>query len=86
MGRVAHGAAGLAKAVGHVVGINAVPLEILDRRVAECRGRGPNRCVYGGRRWFCAKCGCVIAAKIRVRSEACPMGYWGPVPDEEAST
>lgn len=84
IGGLLHGAVGLVKAGGHVVGINGVPLEVVDSRAAECLGRGPHRCDAGGKGWFCKECGCIIAAKIRVRSERCPRGYWGPV-DEGAS-
>jgi hypothetical protein len=28
----------------------------------------------------CKECGCLAMAKIRVASEACPLGKWGPEP------
>ena len=32
----------------------------------------------------CRACGCLAMAKIRVASEACPLGKWGAVPPERA--
>lgn len=79
--RILHGAAGLAKATGHLVGLNAVPNDVLLSRVRACLGDGPRqaRCEYAGSGWFCGKCGCLIGAKLRVKSERCPAGKWESV-------
>lgn len=26
--------------------------------------------------WICGKCGCMLAAKARVKDEECPIGRW----------
>jgi len=26
--------------------------------------------------WACRSCGCLVKAKVRLRSERCPLGYW----------
>lgn len=33
----------------------------------------------------CSKCGCVIAAKTKSMTSACPIGKWGPYKDENKS-
>lgn len=72
--RVAHGVAGVAKAL---VGIDITPLDEQLRRARICKG-GPGipPCESSGIGLFCGECGCIIAAKIRNASEHCPKGKW----------
>lgn len=66
-GHVARGAVGMTRAI---TGTDPVTRETRLMRQAECDAcehrRGP----------MCGRCGCVVAAKIRVASEACPVGRW----------
>lgn len=82
---IAHGAEGVARAVGHALGVNAVPLKVLMERARECRGdgRGKPACPHTGVGLFCGKCGCFISAKIRNRGESCPDGRWAALPDDD---
>lgn len=61
-------------------GFVPTPPETLESRLAICRAclewdstgfRGTGRC---------RKCGCSTWAKLRMASEACPLGKWGAVP------
>lgn len=58
------------------IGIDSAEPETVERRMATCR-----ECPSGlYRDGFCAfsqgGCGCLIRAKVRVRSESCPRGHW----------
>lgn len=50
----------------------------VDRAVRLSRESECHQCPQRGR-MMCRKCGCVIAAKIRVASESCPIGRWTAV-------
>lgn len=78
MDRVAHGAIGIIRAAGHVVGIHSVPLDALSARAGKCLA-----CDRGGKGWFCKECGCIVAAKIRNLAERCPLGKWEAVETDE---
>ncbi len=76
-GKAAHGAAGLVRAaVAVTTGIGGVPLEVLNDRVRACKS-----CEHYGVGWTCAKCGCVLAAKLKLAAEACPIGKWDSLSD-----
>ena len=64
---IVHGAAGLAKA--------AIGLERASEEAIRERNRICHVCEHY-RRGFCAKCGCLIVAKVRVASEVCPVKKW----------
>lgn len=68
--KLMRGATGLTKAV---LGLDKAPDEAIDLRWAVC-----NRCSEMGRLGFCKQCGCYLRAKVRVASEACPLGKWKP--------
>ncbi len=76
-GQIVHGAAGLVKAV---VGIDPTPPDKLTIRARECFGNAPDKppCdrLIGDKFKRCDVCQCVIAAKIRIDSERCPLGKW----------
>lgn len=66
---IVHGAAGLAKAA---LGLDQATPEQIEQRQATCKG-----CEFsGGVINRCSKCGCVIAAKVRLKGEHCPVGKW----------
>lgn len=67
LAKIVHGAAGLAKAA---MGLERASEETIRTRSLICR-----TCEHY-RHGFCAKCGCMIAAKVRVASEACPLHRW----------
>lgn len=60
---------------------------IARERRAICNGCKVSE--YGSSR-FCklrnGGCGCVIAAKVRDKSEACPIGKWNPIPSDGGAT
>lgn len=66
--RVAHGAVGLAKAA---IGLDRAPADVIHARQHICLHC--DRLAKG----FCRACGCLVAAKIRLRAETCPIGKWG---------
>lgn len=65
--RVAHGAAGLAKAA---LGMERSDDATIAARYALCMAC--DRHALG----VCTACGCFCAAKVRVAGEACPQGKW----------
>jgi hypothetical protein len=70
-----HGAAGLAKAV---VGLGLADKATIESRRAICR-ECPEAipCAKAiGRFCQCRKCGCLLKAKTKLSSEACPLGHW----------
>ena len=69
--RVAHGAAGLARAAATLGRSDAAAL-------AESRLRICKPCPHR-RRFTCDLCGCLLAAKSRLADETCPAGSW-PAP------
>jgi hypothetical protein len=84
--KIARGAVGLTKAA---IGIDAVPLEVMQARREECRDcehatRNPlrlNRTTKGLTSLSrCRKCDCFIAAKTKLGGEACPVGRWEKFP------
>ena len=70
LAKIAHGAAGLAKAA---IGLERASDEAIGDRTRLCHACDKYR--HG----FCGQCGCLIAAKVRVGSEACPVGKWSAV-------
>ena len=53
---------------------NPVPAtnDVFERRIGICKG-----CDYfDDKRNRCKKCGCLLAAKLRVRNARCPVGKW----------
>lgn len=70
-----HGARGIVRSFMHR---NRSAPDLITLRVRECLGNGPDKppCEYSGAGWSCAKCGCVIALKIRNKDEHCPAGKW----------
>jgi hypothetical protein len=66
LGRAVHSAV-----QGNDLGVDAATLET---RLATCKG-----CVYRRGAW-CANpplgCGCLVTAKVRLATEACPRGRW----------
>lgn len=53
----------------------------LQHRIETCRACefwNPQGFHYTGR---CMKCGCSTWAKLRMATERCPIGKWGPIPD-----
>lgn len=69
---IAHGAAGLAKAVLH---IDRASDETIAARRSICAGCPESKSI-GGIVMVCNKCGCAWGAKIVIESEKCPL----PVP------
>lgn len=65
--RTCKGIVGLAKAV---IGIDATPRHQRQARQSTCKGC-PDR-----RGAVCGLCGCVLAAKVRLKGETCPVGKW----------
>jgi hypothetical protein len=81
-GDIIAGAVGLAKAA---VGAEPVPPEVLQDRRDKCRecphaSRDPKRLDRPTKGLTvlskCDLCGCFIAAKTKLASEACPDGRW----------
>ena len=70
LAKIVHGAAGLAKAA---LGLERANDEVIADRTRLCHACDKYR--HG----FCGQCGCLIAAKVRVGSEACPVGKWSAV-------
>jgi hypothetical protein len=70
------------KTVAALTGDNGATPEQIQSRATQCR-ECPSRVRQAGIDW-CGKpfnktdttCGCVVWAKIRVRSEECPQGKW----------
>ena len=80
--RIGHGAAGLLKSA---IGIDRAADEIIGSRLEICGGCPENQpCVAGrccGRLFDVLKpssrtCGCVIANKVKLAGESCPMSRW----------
>ena len=70
--RIAHGVVGLAKVLTNV---NRASDATIAAREATCGGcEHLDRSLLGIRR--CDKCGCAVAAKIRLKAERCPVGKW----------
>jgi hypothetical protein len=70
MAKVAHGAAGIAKAI---VNADPVPDDVLAHRRATCEGCNQNT---GGVLPLCRWCDCVLRAKTKLARESCPLGLW----------
>jgi hypothetical protein len=84
--KVIHGAVGLTKAA---LGVDAIPLEVMQARRDECRdcehatrNPSPRYAVNKGLTSLsrCRKCDCLIAAKTKLAGERCPIGRWGTFP------
>jgi hypothetical protein len=75
-GKLRRGLVGLTTAAAR---LDPVPVDQLRRRHALCLGAGGRpaceRLVLGS---VCSACHCLVAAKVRVASERCPLGKWGP--------
>ena len=70
--RIAHGVVGIVKALTNV---NRASDATIAAREATCGGcEHLDRSLLGIRR--CDKCGCSVAAKIRLKAERCPVGKW----------
>lgn len=89
-GKTIKGVIGLTKAAAAVAGINPVPQTMLEQRVRACLGHGAaqprcERATVGGIGIYCnhPDCGCWIKAKIRVKSERCPLGKWERVEEKD---
>lgn len=65
--KIVKGASGITKAI---TGTDPVTRDVRLAREAECdacdQRRGP----------MCNRCHCVVAAKVRVASERCPLNKW----------
>ena len=80
---VVHGVQGLAKAA---LRIDATPPTERENRLGKCRDcehstKHPTRKAADGKplvRW-CKLCKCLLTAKTKVASEACPDGRWPAV-------
>lgn len=72
--RVRDGVKGLGKAAFR---IDAAPADIEADRLAICGGCDQNKVGSLGR--YCGLCTCYIRAKVKIASEKCPDGKWGPV-------
>lgn len=62
-----------------VKGMRHTSEEELTRRIETCRSCefwNPQGFNHTGR---CMKCGCSTWAKLRMATEKCPIGKWGPV-------
>lgn len=72
IGGVAHGAAGIAKAV---LGVGGASPELIEQRTEICKG-----CEHAilslGVLSRCKLCGCATWAKVRNANEKCPAGKW----------
>lgn len=55
--------------------MHLAPAETVQKRMDLCQA-----CPYavGGKtkKYFCSKCGCVLAGKTRISGESCPVGKW----------
>lgn len=73
--KIVRGAVGLAKAA---LGVDAVPRETSTARREICLACDRSRVVSVGvgKVRQCDECGCVIAAKVKIASERCPLGKW----------
>jgi hypothetical protein len=69
---IAHGAAGIAKAVTATGGASE---EVIRSRTAICGGC-PEAVMVAGVFQKCEVCGCGTWAKVRNAAEACPLGKW----------
>lgn len=50
-----------------------------DNRLDICNGNATGEvCLFFDNN-RCKKCGCVFAAKLRLSTESCPIGKWGPI-------
>jgi hypothetical protein len=69
--RILVGAIGIGKAMA---GFDRPEVAEIQRRVSIC-----NSCTSGSillDKWLCPACKCLIAAKIRILSQSCPLGKW----------
>lgn len=53
------------------LGADAARPEVIEERKSTCLGC--DQYDFGQ----CANCGCYLAAKIKIKGEECPLGYWG---------
>lgn len=70
-GKIAKGAIGLAKVAAQAVGI---PIDVAGRKVEALRLKVCTACAPGAT--LCPSCDCIIAAKVKLASEACPLEKW----------
>jgi hypothetical protein len=59
-----------------VVGINRVPLNVLEERNKICRTCPYGEKLVGGFVSRCTKCGCVLWSKMRLADQECPEKFW----------
>lgn len=80
---VKNGIVGLFKAA---TGRDPTPISLLELRIRACVGHPTNdetkikRCPRNGAGLICLDCGCMLAAKQRVKSSECPRGDWPDKP------
>ncbi len=72
LGKVMHGVAGIAKAVMHIGRAGDAMIQGRREICAAC----PEATLVAGIVKRCAKCGCVIEAKILNADEKCPLDKW----------
>ena len=75
---IARGSRGLSRAVT----LQDLPEPaVLAERVRACFGEAGRTAACDRLAWglTCRACGCLAIAKIRLASEQCPLGKWGPV-------
>jgi len=53
-------------------------LGFADKHVAESRLTICRKCDHFSN-YRCAKCGCFMAVKTRIKSLSCPIGLWGAI-------
>jgi len=63
-------------------GFATTPPEILAARESTCRACPEWDAAALNGTGRCRKCGCSTWAKLRMATEACPLGKWGAVPAE----
>lgn len=73
-GKIVKGAIGLAKVAAQAVGI---PIDVAGRKVEALRLKVCTACAPGAT--LCPSCDCIIAAKVKLASEACPLGKWAAI-------
>lgn len=83
--KIVSGVVGMAKVISQVVGL---PVDQAPRRVVHERRDVCRKCPKASLNKTgiltnissCDACNCIISAKTRIASEACPDGKWGSLP------
>jgi hypothetical protein len=81
IGAVAHGAVSLIQAAAQIIG---VPVNQASKETIAERGAICGKCSYlktftGTSIHKCGHCGCVLAPKLSLKSECCPVNRWQSV-------